>query len=51
MNEENINEEEFSNDYPIGGSIEPYDIAREQDLLDKDDEVADLMGMFNLNLK
>ncbi len=46
MNKENINNE-ASEDYPLGGSIEPYDIQREQELIDND-EVNDLMNMFKI---
>jgi len=45
MNEE-ITNNETNEDYPLGdGSIEPYDIQREQELLDND-EVYNLMNMF-----
>ena len=47
MNEE-ITNKEASEDYPLGGLIEPYDIQREQELLDND-EVYDLMNMFKIN--
>ena len=47
MNEEIINNE-ASEDYPLGGLIEPHDIQLEQELLDKD-EVFDLMDMFKIN--
>lgn len=47
MNKKIINNE-ASEDYPLGdGSIEPYDIQREQELLDND-YVYDLMNMFKI---
>lgn len=34
------NEQEYSEDYPIGGMVEPYDIEREQELLDSSQNLA-----------
>jgi len=46
MNEETTNEE-ASEDYPLGGLIEPHDIQLEQELLDND-EVFNLMDMLKI---
>ncbi len=29
------NEDEYTDDYPIGGMVEPYDIERDKELTDK----------------
>lgn len=38
MDEEELNEGEFSEFYPLGGSVEPYDIYKEEILVYDEDE-------------
>ena len=40
-----MNKENYSEDYPLGGMLEPYDIEKEKELVEELERTEDLLDM------